>query len=98
MNQPNPTQQPLFPNSPSPPAAEPLLPDVQSWPSSERLARLNELRLKMDQTGQLTPDECRLGVRLIAAERIARAGSQGGSKAKAKAAPESFKAVTLDDL
>lgn len=52
----------------------------------------------MDQTGQLTPEECRLGVRLIAAERIARAGSQGGSKTKAKAAPESFKAVTLDDL
>lgn len=71
---------------------------MQSWPSSERLARLNELRLKMDQTGQLTPEECRLGVRLIAAERIARAGSQGGSKTKAKAAPESFKAVTLDDL
>ncbi len=68
------------------------------WPSSERLAKLNELRLKMSQTGNLTPAECRLGTRLLAAERVARAGSQGGSKAKAKEAPAAFKAVTLDDL
>lgn len=68
------------------------------WPSSERIAKLNELRLKMAQTGNLTPAECRLGTRLLAAERVARAGSQGGSKAKAKEAPAAFKAVTLDDL
>lgn len=112
MSNPLPPQMPLFPpttsaQASSPPATTTPAPDpsrelevadLLKWPSSDRINKLNELRLKMDQTGNLTSEECRMGVRLLHAERTARAGAKGGSKEKAAAAGASFKPVSLADL
>lgn len=100
-DQPSPTP-PTTQAVPTAPASAPTpeleLNDVLKMPQSERLTRLNDLRLKMSTTGNLTVEECRFGMRLIAAERIFRAGSKGGSKEKAEAAKGSFKPLSVADL
>ena len=90
--------QPTTPQPQATPSREPELPEILTWSTSQRLARLSELRLKMDQTGDISAEECRLATRLLTAERISRAGSKGGSKEKAAAAPQSFKQMNLEDL
>lgn len=87
------------PQTPTPPAPpEPTLEDVQKLESSQRLAMVLELQRKVAQGVLLSPEESRLGIRLIAAERMYRAGGKGGSKAKATAAKESFTLNSVDEL
>lgn len=90
-------QQPPSPN-PSPPSPEIQMAQIQAMESSTRLAEMSRLRQKMLTTGSLTDEECRYGIRLIAAERTMRAGARGGSAAKAAETKKSFVSARLEDL
>ena len=63
---------------------------VQSMSSPERISEIMRLRQKAATGTALTDDECRYGVRLIRAERVARAGSHGGSETKKVEAQKAF--------
>lgn len=97
MEPPNPLFPPETPQPSSAQASGPTV-DVSKMSSSERMAELTRLRSKMLATQNLSPEECRYGIRLLAAERVGRAGAQGGSKVKAGEAKQSFKHVSLEDL
>ena len=65
------------------------LEDVQKLTSQERIGMISELRNKNLASG-LEDHEKQLGIRLIRAERVVRAGAQGGSKDRQAAAQKTF--------
>lgn len=63
---------------------------IQAMSTDQRVEKIMELQHKMQETGHLEDDEVRLAIALIQAERVVRAGSQGGSRTKKEQAQKAF--------
>ncbi len=64
--------------------------EIIAMQTGERIAAIMELRGKMQATDELSDEEVQYGVRLMQAERVARAGGAGGSGTKKAQAQKTF--------